>query len=419
MAASALATRFEAAAVAVLSCRPDDSAFEAATPLATTPQFEDACAAAADEVRGLGRAAAFPADSALDRPARKAIEHAARLLQPETATPALAAVPLRDSEGTVAVLLISGGNLPADTFDAALCPSLALAVRSRLDVLRPPYRAAWDRITGAARGRAAQIAAVVALTAAAVLCVPIPYQSAGDCILEPGDRQFVAAPFDGTLKTVAVRPGDVVSEGDVLAELDEREIAWDLAGVRAEIAEASKRRDAALASAELSDAQEANFEVQRLAARKALLQSRTGRLLIRAPRGGLVVAGDLDGSAGVPVETGRTLFEIAPLDTLVCEIAVPEFDYAQVAAGQSADITLDALPGQTFAGTVRRVRPRAERRDDAVVFVAEVELSNTADAAAVGPLRPGMTGQAGVATAAHPLGWNLWHRAAGRWGRGW
>lgn len=406
-----------AAAVVCLSCRPGGSRVEAVRGVDGVA-LDDACGAAADEVRGIGRTVCWPATTVLDRPGRRAIQRACETLCPAADEPRLTAVPLyRDDGGAVAVLLVAGPEAEESLGDH-LSPTLGSAIETRLKSLRSPWRAACDAIGEAVRTRAVTLGLVAAVALALGLCIPLPYRSACECVLSPGERRFVAAPFDGAIREAAVRPGDLVEVGDTLAILDEKEIEWERAGLRAEMAEAAKRRDASLALGELSAAQEAGFELERLTARDDLLRDRSGRLIVRAPIAGLVVSGDLDGATGIPVETGQTLFEIAPLDTLTAEVLVPEFDYARVAAGQPADVRLDALPGWTLAGVVDRIRPRAESRDGEVVFVAEVRLDNRLQNQ-TGPLRPGMTGEGSITTPRAPLALNLWHRAAGRWGRGW
>ena len=74
-------------------------------------------------------------------------------------------------------------------------------------------------------------------------------------------------------------------------------------------------------------------------------------------------------------------------------------------AGQAVTIRLDAFPLRTFHGTVSRISPRAETREEENVFVAEVKLDNIKNL-----LRPGMVGRGRVWTGWSPCGWNLLHK---------
>ena len=89
---------------------------------------------------------------------------------------------------------------------------------------------------------------------------------------------------------------------------------------------------------------------------------------------------------------------------MACDVGIPEADIALVQAGMSATVSLEAYPDQILEGVLRTIQPQAELRDDASVFVAEVELDNGA-----GLLRPGMNGKAYVHAGRRSLGWVLFH----------
>ena len=116
---------------------------------------------------------------------------------------------------------------------------------------------------------------------------------------------------------------------------------------------------------------------------------------------------------GAPVTVGETLFEIAPLEEVIVEIAIPERDVTYVREGAAAAVRLDACPGDKLAGTVAQLHPRAEIRDTDQVFIAEVHAMNED-----GRLRPGMNGRAKIRGPWRPVGWIFFHRpwqAVVRW----
>ena len=115
--------------------------------------------------------------------------------------------------------------------------------------------------------------------------------------------------------------------------------------------------------------------------------------------------GDLERAEGAPLTVGQTLFEIAPLNRMVVEVAIPDDEVAHVDTQQTIDMRLDAYPDQVWQAAVEEVHPRSEIRDDQNVFIAEAELDN-----AEGRLRPGMKGRAKVETQRRPIGWILFHK---------
>ncbi|MCG8450387.1 MAG: biotin/lipoyl-binding protein, partial [Pirellulales bacterium] len=81
-----------------------------------------------------------------------------------------------------------------------------------------------------------------------LLTLPFSHRISCSCELEPVVRSFAVVPYDGLLEGGNVRPGDVVQKGQVLASMDTREIRWELAGLKAEHAQAAKKRDVGLAN---------------------------------------------------------------------------------------------------------------------------------------------------------------------------
>ena len=366
--------------------------------------------AAGDEVALQARAIDWPPQSRLDRPARRAIERAAETL----AAARMLAVPVTDGTQTVAVALIATPSEQVVAAAALFSPTLGLAIATRRQAEQTVATRLGSQLRDTFTARRRRILLGIAAAIAAVLACPYPYRAACDCRLEPQFRRFVAAPFDGRLAEVLVRPGDVVTAGQPLARLDGEEIAFEQAGLLAERQQAVRERTSALSKRDVAAAQLAALERDRIDARLAVLQDRQNRLTVTAPIAGLVVDGDLDRVRGMPLETGRTLFEVAPLDRVICEVNVPEYDIREVATGQSVAISLDADPWTTHRGTITHLAPRAEDRSGQAAFVAEVELPNPDRT-----LRPGMTGDAKVATRWHPLGWNWLHRWYGQFRRGW
>ena len=328
-----------------------------------------------------------------------------------TGSECLFTLPLWDRTGTVqGVLLVLGEKTFASDREAqALLHAAAQPIASGLSLLKQArlgtIRRWMNRAADLVRSRKL-IAALAGLAAiAGAMFVPMTYRIACDCRLEPVTRRFVAAPFDGTLERSLVEPGDLVAEGQILAVMDGREIRWELAGLIAEQGQAKKERDRHMAGHDFGAAQVAKLEIERLGLREELLARRIEHLDIKSPIPGIVVAGDLKKSEGVPLAVGERLFEIAPLERMVVEVAVPESDVPWVKEGQTVEIVLDAWPETPWTGQLSRVHPRAELRDEEHVFIAEVLLENPEAL-----LRPGMRGRAKIEGPAKPLGWNLFHK---------
>jgi RND family efflux transporter MFP subunit len=63
---------------------------------------------------------------------------------------------------------------------------------------------------------------------------------------------------------------------------------------------------------------------------------------------------------GDTAAAGRPVFEIVQMDPVEVNVGVPETDVHLVRIGQKADITVPALPGKSFQGTVRIINVSAD-----------------------------------------------------------
>jgi multidrug efflux pump subunit AcrA (membrane-fusion protein) len=319
--------------------------------------------------------------------------------------------PLFNAEGTVfGAILLAGaaaslGHDATERFLTAAGAPIGVALQAtRRHAGGPLMRCGRALAAGVTRLRMVLAAGALA-SVAALLTVPMPYRISAACRLEPVERRLSPAPFDGLLKTTVAAPGDIVSSGELLATLDGREIQWELAGVVADQQRALKERDAHLAAQDIAKSYLSELEAERLAARETLLRDRLTRLEVRSPIDGVVLSGSLDRRENVPVSIGQTLYEIAPVETLRLEVAVPSAEVSHVRPGLSVEVRMDGSADEVVMGTIERLRPSSETRDGHNVFVAELILDNP-----TGRWRPGMEGLVRITSDRHPIGWNLLHR---------
>lgn len=275
-------------------------------------------------------------------------------------------------------------------------PLLPLLRRAKPGATAGVLLRVWQRM----QSRQRRLLAVAGAIVCGVLLCPTPYPVRTTCELLPVVRRIVAAPFDGILETCHVKVGQTVAENQVLAELDGREVHWQLADAVARRSRSLAEADLALASGKVAEAKMATLQARALEQEIALLQYRTGHLQLRAPVAGLVLQGDWERSEGAPVRTGDALFEIGPLDRVLVTLAVPQEEIAMLLPEAKAAVTLEGLPGETFHGKLMRVSPRSEPLEGKNVFLCELELPNPG-----ARLRPGLKGKGRIQGPWRPLVW--------------
>ena len=115
---------------------------------------------------------------------------------------------------------------------------------------------------------------------------------------------------------------------------------------------------------------------------------------IRSPFAGVVVQrrvelGDLVRNSQNSPTTAIPLFVVAQIDKVRVRVAIPERDTPLANVGDSASITLQALPGQTFSGAITRLAGGLD--ESTRTMLVEIDLPNPD-----GKLIPGMFGQATI-----------------------
>ena len=230
--------------------------------------------------------------------------------------------------------------------------------------------------------------------------------------IEAVDTVELASRVPGRVLEVLVDEGDRVKAGQLLVRLDGREAKRELSRAGAELARAKARRAFARSEAKRKgrgaaqgivsavDRQTAEQEAKlagldaslaAVAVRQARDQLKDTELV--APITGTVTRRSIE--PGEMVKPGvQSSFEsvalltIADLSRLVVKTELNQIDVAKVKLGQRVKLSLDALPGETFAARVTKIAPASVRPagKDLDVFPVEAELI-TADAR----IKPGMT----------------------------
>ncbi len=272
-----------------------------------------------------------------------------------------------------------------------------LAWQAFVEHLRDPRRPAL---------RAGLVLAALAL--AALTLVDTAWRVSADAAIEGEQQRVIPAPFEGFIASASVKAGLVVRQGEPLAELDTRQIRLDFQRWAAEVAQHESRYRDALARHDRPAAAMAMAQMQQAQAQRALAEDKLARARLTAPFDAFVVSGDLSQHIGSPVEQGKVLFELAPLDSYRVVLKVDERDIRSVRVGQSGSLMLAGLTEERLALHVKNISV-PEASDGRNVFRVEAQL----DQANV-RLRPGMQGVAKIEAGERSLLW-IWTHSAWQW----
>ena len=226
-------------------------------------------------------------------------------------------------------------------------------------------------------------------------------------VVDPEIKVDVKSPVSGRVLELDVREGDVVTRGQVLAEVEpDVNQAQSLSDVHAAVSQADLRlRDAdriltnqkalfaagLVANDQLRDAQMvrdlAADALRNAKARYNIVEQHgipisgghSQQANVSTPMAGIVIAkgvelGESVTSGVSSFNEGTVMFTVADLKSLLIKVNLNEVDIAKVRVGQPVRVTLDAYPQKVFNGKVRFVAPAAKIVDKIKVFQVEVAL---------------------------------------------
>lgn len=239
------------------------------------------------------------------------------------------------------------------------------------------------------------------------------FKVAANTVLEGKIQRVVAAPFTGYLLSAAVRAGDTVEEGEVMASLNDAEIQLEMTRLKGELQKARNEYREAQSSRDLVKVSVVKEQVNQINAEIDLARQQLSRINLTAPFDGVVIEGDLADSLGAPVERGEPLFKIAPLEGYRIILKVDESDISHIQKGQSGNMILSSLSDKTFPLTIEKITVAAKAENGANVFRVEASLKDATDL-----LRPGMQGVGKIYIKQERLIW-IWTREITDWLRLW
>jgi multidrug resistance efflux pump len=201
----------------------------------------------------------------------------------------------------------------------------------------------------------------------------------------------------------------VVKQGTVLARLDDRELRLERLKWMAQQEEYSKQFRQAMADRNPAQVQIVTAQLEQARAQAARVADQLERTTVSAPFDGIIVSGDLTQHLGAPIEKGKVLFEVAPLNSYRLVLQVDERDVAYLKPGQRGTLLLGALSQDPVDFTVQQVTPVSDPKEGRNTFRVEAQLDQTSL-----HLRPGMQGVGKVEIEEARYLW-IWTREIVNW----
>lgn len=342
----------------------------------------------------------------------------------------IATFPLQGQEVFGAITLERPDSSPFDKDTVAWCESVLSAIAPVLELKRFEERSILSKLRDSARRSSQSLfgpehlklklaGAIAATTLIIAGIVPGNHIVTAPAVIEGSQSQILAAPIAGFIKSSDVRAGDKVSEGQLIATLDDRPLQLELKKWQGEENKVKKAYQEALAKKARTELSILRARSEQVEAEHALARERLERATIKAPFDGYVTSGDLSQSLGAPVEVGDVLFEVAPAEEYKVIVKVDERDMAGVDNNKSGKVIIAALPGDPIPFEVDQVVPLAVSGEGNSYFRIEAEFDQVTPT-----LRPGMEGVARLDMGKRKLLWIWTHKLVDKvrlwiWSIGW
>jgi len=233
--------------------------------------------------------------------------------------------------------------------------------------------------------------------------------------VEPIEIVEVKSQASGLVLRMPVETGTNVNPGDLIVQIDTRDLANQLEQAQADLRSSEASLDVARSNRDRSDelfkgriitAQEneqanlqytqAQANVIRVRTSVSIAQQRLDEARVTAPVAGTIISkpvslGQVIQSATSVMGGGTTIVTMADLSRVQMRAFMNETDIGRISAGQEARVVVDAFPNRTFNGSVEKVEPQAVIQQSVTMFPVIISLANTERL-----LLPGMNGEVSV-----------------------
>ena len=234
-------------------------------------------------------------------------------------------------------------------------------------------------------------------------------------VIEPIAVIDVKSKASGVITKMTVETGTHVSPGDLIVQIDTRDVQnrFDQANAqlvaaqaKLAVAESDKKRNEEMFKARVITPQEfekvavdyenAKSGVVNTKANLDIARQQLEDATVRAPSSGTIIdktvsVGTVIASATGSVSGGTTIVKMADLGVVRIRALFNEADIGNVHPGEAANVTVDAFPDRRFSGVVEKIEPQAVVQQNVTMFPVLVNLQN-----AESLLKPGMNGEVSV-----------------------
>ena len=213
----------------------------------------------------------------------------------------------------------------------------------------------------------------------------VPQEETYTSTIQAYVKNNIAPQAAGRISRILVDVGDFVKKGQVVAEMDQTQLAQIELQLKNNEIEYMRLKElyevGGLSKSDL-DAVEMAYNVS-----KTQYNNLKENATLVSPINGVITARNYD--AGDMYAMSAPIYTVEQIVPVKLLVGISETDYTKVKVGDSVEISADAIPDKTFYGKVRKIYPTVDPATR--TFTVEVVVDNN-----YSTLRPGMFARAKV-----------------------
>lgn len=235
------------------------------------------------------------------------------------------------------------------------------------------------------------------------------YSISAESTLEGKIERSIVAPFDGYLESSFVVPGDIVKAGAILGKLSDEDFRLEYLSLQNMVKKAKTEYRQALGKHQRNKTRVLKAQIIQARAKEHLLERKLDKLSLISPFDGIVIEGDLRNVIGSPVEKGKILYKLSPVNEYRIILNINEEYINDVSTGLNGKLRLNGAPNKNYQIEVVKITPISFAKEKVSYFRVEAEFKERYES-----ILPGMTGQAKIEVGKKNIIW-IWTRQFSLW----
>lgn len=221
--------------------------------------------------------------------------------------------------------------------------------------------------------------AILTLLFLASLLIKVPLRVVAPSEVVPQKPIIVAAPIEGIIEEVLVKPGQFVKKDTVLVEYDKRVFEQELKTAQkdVQIAEEELNRSLTLGLRDqksLSEVSELQLKLEKAKIHLNLVEVQVGKLTLKAPEAGIVIMQNPEEWRGKPVRVGEKIVTLGNPDSTEVKVWIPESDNLPIDMNEPINVYLNIAPEKALQAKLRFISNESVLSDTQIPsFTAEAE----------------------------------------------